>query len=95
MNWNFDYSYTKLPNIYYSNVKPDIYEKPKLLLFNHDLANELDMDFNNNNDHEICDFLLGKTSEMYWKNKGDCQLRNYNWTEAFQCLNGGRKKIKT
>ena len=60
MDWNFDYSYTELPNIYYSNVKPDIYEKPKLLLFNHDLANELDIDFNNNNDHEICDLLLGK-----------------------------------
>ena len=24
MDWNFDYSYTELPNIYYSNVKPDI-----------------------------------------------------------------------
>ncbi len=60
MDWNFDYSYTELPNIYYSNVKPDFYEKPKLLLFNHDLANELNIDVNNNNDQEICDLLLGK-----------------------------------
>ena len=34
------------------------------------------------------DFKLGETPDMYWKNKGDCQLRSYNWTETYQCLTG-------
>ena len=59
MNWNFDNTYTNLPNIYYSKVKPYNFENPKLLLFNTDLANELNLQVNNN-EKEICDFLLGK-----------------------------------
>ncbi len=59
MSWNFQNSYTKLPNIYYSNVKPDNYENTKLLLFNTDLANELNLNISNN-EKEICDLLLGK-----------------------------------
>jgi len=59
MNWNFQNSYTELPSIYFSNVKPDNYENPQLLLFNSDLANELNLNISNN-DKEICDFLLGK-----------------------------------
>ena len=39
MNWNFQNTYTELPNIYYSKVKPDNFENPKLILFNEDLAN--------------------------------------------------------
>ena len=60
MEWNFQTSYLELPNIYYSNVKPDNFEKPKLILFNTDLANELNLKVNNN-EKEICNFLLGKT----------------------------------
>ena len=48
MNWNFQNSYTELPSIYFSNVKPDNYENPKLLLFNSDLANELNLNISNN-----------------------------------------------
>ncbi len=59
MNWNFQNSYTDLPNIYYSNVQPDNFENPRLLLFNKDLANDLNLRINND-EKEICDFLLGK-----------------------------------
>ncbi len=59
MNLNFQDSYTNLPSIYYSSVKPSNFANPKLLLFNTDLANELNLGINNN-DKEICDFLLGK-----------------------------------
>ena len=60
MEWNFQTSYLELPNIYYSNVKPDNFEKPKLILFNTNLANELNLNVSNN-EKEICNFLLGKT----------------------------------
>ena len=59
MNWNFQNSYTELPNIYYSNVTPENYANPKLLLFNNDLANELNLNVSNN-EVEICNYLLGK-----------------------------------
>ncbi len=59
MNWNFQNSYTELPSIYYSNGKPDNFYNPRLLLFNTELANELNLNINNN-EREICNFLLGK-----------------------------------
>ncbi len=59
MNWNFQNSYTDLPNIYYSNVKPQNFQNPKLLLFNNELADELNLEVNNN-EKAICNFLLGK-----------------------------------
>ncbi len=59
MNWNFQNSYTELPDIYYSNVTPEDYANPKLLLFNNDLANELNLNVSNN-EAEICNYLLGK-----------------------------------
>ncbi len=59
MNWNFQNTYTDLPNIYYSKVKIDNFENPRLILFNTELANELNLKVNNN-EKEICDFLLGK-----------------------------------
>ncbi len=58
MNWNFQNSYTELPDIYYSNVTPENYANPKLLLFNNDLANELNLNVSNN-EVEICNYLLG------------------------------------
>ena len=58
MNWNFKNTYTELPNIYYSNVKPDNFKNPKLILFNKELADELNLNINSN-DRDICDFLLG------------------------------------
>ena len=63
MNWNFQNSYTELPKIYYSNVKPDDFKNPRLLLFNEDLADELNLNVNKNED-EICDFLLGKKIDI-------------------------------
>ena len=62
MDWNFEYSYTKLPNIYYSYVKPQNIENPKLLLFNSSLAKDLNLKISDN-DKEICDFLLGKNNK--------------------------------
>ena len=53
MNWNFQNSYTELPSIYYSNVKPENLENAQLLLFNNDLAKELDLNLNGNQ-NDIC-----------------------------------------
>ena len=62
MNWNFQNSYTQLPNVYYTRTKPQDFKNPRLLLFNSDLANELNLNVNSN-EKEICDFLLGKKNK--------------------------------
>ncbi len=60
MVWNFEDSYINLPNIFYSKVKPAIFNNKKLILFNKDLAQEIDLDFEKFNEQEICDILIGK-----------------------------------
>ncbi len=59
MVWNFHDSYVSLPNIFYSKVKPDVFNNKKLILFNRQLAKEIDLDFSYYNENEICDILLG------------------------------------
>ncbi len=60
MVWNFEYSYINLPSIFYSKVKPDTFEKKKLIIFNKDLAKSIDLNFEKYDENEICDILLGK-----------------------------------
>ena len=59
MEWNFQDTYINLPNIFYSKVKPNIFNKKKLLLFNNDLAEEMGLNFDKYDENEICDVLLG------------------------------------
>ena len=47
INWNFDNSYSKLPNSFKENVKPVKVKKPKLVLLNENLSKELDLNFSN------------------------------------------------
>ncbi len=60
MVWNFQDSYTKLPSIFYSKVNPETFSNKKLVLFNSDLARELNLDFSKYDDDEKCNILLGK-----------------------------------
>ena len=60
MVWNFQDSYTKLPSIFYSKVNPENFSNKKLVLFNSDLAEELNLDFSKYADDEKCNILLGK-----------------------------------
>ena len=60
MVWNFQDSYTKLPSIFYSKVNPENFSNKKLVLFNSDLAGQLNLDFSKYDDDEKCNILLGK-----------------------------------
>ena len=59
MVWNFQDSYNNLPSIYYSKVKPETFSNKKLILFNSDLAKKINLNFDNYDENEICDILLG------------------------------------
>ena len=52
MVWNFQDSYTKLPSIFYSKVNPENFSNKKLVLFNSDLASDLNLDFSKYDDDE-------------------------------------------
>lgn len=45
--FNFDNSYTKLPERFFSRVTPDKSKRPEMILFNHELAEELNIDDSN------------------------------------------------
>jgi len=47
IDWNFDNSYSKLPDPFKENIKPVKVKKPELVLLNEDLAKELDLNFSN------------------------------------------------
>ena len=47
IDWNFDNSYSKLPDSFKENIKPVKVKKPELVLLNEDLAKELDLNFSN------------------------------------------------
>ena len=59
IGWNFDNSYARLPEIMLSKISPVPVQKPKLIILNHILSNELGLDFAVLNDEEIASILVG------------------------------------
>ena len=47
INWFFDNSYSKLPNIFKEHIKPTPVHNPELVIFNGELATDLNLDFSN------------------------------------------------
>ena len=59
INWNFDNSYSRLPNAFKENIKPVSVKNPKLLLLNEKLASELNLNFENINKDELSEIFAG------------------------------------
>jgi len=78
MVWNFQDSYTKLPSIFYSKVNPENFSNKKLVLFNNDLARDLNLDFSKYDDDEKCNILLGKNKLNKYLKKINMQ-RSSTW----------------
>ncbi|MFS0781258.1 protein adenylyltransferase SelO [Bacillus sp. 1P06AnD] len=57
--WNFNNSYTKLPDFFYSNVLPTPVEEPKLVVFNQPLAVSLGLDADRLDTKEGADVFAG------------------------------------
>ena len=60
LNWNFDNSYLKLPEKFYSFVKADMFPQPKIALFNNELAENLNLQFSNTDEHDLTLSLSGQ-----------------------------------
>ena len=56
--FNFQSTYTELPNIFFSKVKPSIVEKPNLIIFNQELSDELKLNFLGINSQDKASFFF-------------------------------------
>ena len=59
INWNFDNSYSKLPESFKENIKPIKVKNPELIILNKSLASDLDLDFSNINKIELSTLFAG------------------------------------
>ena len=59
INWNFDNSYSKLPESFKENIKPVKVKNPELIILNKSLASYLDLDFSNINKVELSTLFAG------------------------------------
>jgi serine/tyrosine/threonine adenylyltransferase len=61
VGWCFDNTYYKLPDNFKENTKPIPVKKPKLVLLNKNLAEELNLNFSNLDNKEISELFSGNT----------------------------------
>ena len=59
LNWNFDNSYSRLPDSFKETIDPVKVKKPELVLFNKDLAENIDLDFSNIKNEELSALFSG------------------------------------
>ena len=59
INWNFDNTYSRLPDIFKENIKPIAVKKPELVILNKDLAKDLNLDFTKTDKDELSSLFTG------------------------------------
>ncbi len=59
INWNFDNSYSKLPESFKEHIKPIKVKRPELVLLNEGLAKELDLNFSHVGKEELSALFAG------------------------------------
>ena len=59
VGWKFDNSYISLPNILMTKIDPTRVKFPKLVILNHDLAKDLNLDLNYINENELASVFSG------------------------------------
>ena len=61
IGWCFDNTYSRLPDSFKENIGPVPVKKPKLVILNNNLADELNLDFSSLNDKEISELFAGNS----------------------------------
>jgi len=59
INWKFDNTYSKLSAPFRELIKPTPVHNPKLVIFNHQLADDLNLDFSSLNNDELSNIFSG------------------------------------
>ena len=61
INWNFDNSYSRLPDAFKEHIKPVAVKNPELVIINESLAKELDLDLTKINKDKLSSLFSGNT----------------------------------
>ena len=59
INWNFDNSYSRLPNTFKEHIEPVAVKNPELVLVNQDLSKELNLDFTRIDKNDLSALFCG------------------------------------
>ena len=59
VNWKFDNTYSKLSKSFRELIKPTPVHKPEIIIFNHQLAKDLNLDFSKLNNEELSNIFSG------------------------------------
>tara|TARA_B100000700_G_scaffold41253_1_gene42095 strand:+ start:194 stop:1648 length:1455 start_codon:yes stop_codon:yes gene_type:complete len=59
INWNFDNSYSRLPDAFKENIEPVRVKNPELVLLNNNLAGDLDLNFTNTDKGHLSALFAG------------------------------------
>ncbi len=59
INWNFDNSYSKLPDSFKENIKPVKVKNPEIIILNNSLASDLNLNFSNINKDALSALFAG------------------------------------
>jgi uncharacterized protein YdiU (UPF0061 family) len=60
-SWRFETSYTRLPDLFYSRVRPSRVPSPRIALLNRELADELGLNLGGQDDSTLADLFSGQT----------------------------------
>ena len=61
INWNFDNSYSRLPDAFKEHVKPVAVKSPELVIINESLAKELELNFSKISRNELSSLFTGNS----------------------------------
>ena len=59
IGWNFDNSYSNLPKSFIYEISPVPVKRPELIIFNHDLADQMDLNFSNVDNEQLAKMFSG------------------------------------
>ena len=59
IGWKFDNTYSKLPNYMLSKINPTPVKNPEIVIFNHDLSKDIDLDFSKIKNQDIASIFSG------------------------------------
>ncbi len=88
INWNFDNTYSRLPEIFRENIKPVSVKNPELILLNENLAKSLNLEFSNINKSKLSALFAG--NELPEKSNSIAQAYAGHQFGHFTMLGDGR-----
>ena len=63
INWNFDNTYSNLPKSFISKTSPIPVKSPEIVIFNHNLAEKLSLDFSLTDNKDLSKLFSGIVSQ--------------------------------